>query len=228
MTVSITFLGHATWWLEMDGHKILIDPFLNDNPLASTDADSLDPEFIVISHGHFDHVADVLNIAERTGAKVIANWEIGAWLMNQGLENVHQQHIGGGYTHEFGHLKFTMAMHGSGLPDGSDGGSPAGLIFTTASGKKIYFLCDTALFSDLALYSGPDVALFPIGDNFTMGPGDALEAVKLVKPGTAIPCHFNTFPPIEQDGEKWAADVTEQTDAEGVHLNPGETFTLEE
>lgn len=228
MSFSITFLGHATWLCDIDGHSVLIDPFLDDNPLASTDAASLSPDFILVSHGHGDHIADTVPIAQRTGAKVITNFEIGNWLMDKGLENVHQQHIGGGFQHAFGHLKLTIAHHGSGLPDGSYGGNPAGLLITAADGTQAYFLCDTALFTDLALYAQPDVALVPIGDNFTMGPDDALEAVKILQPGVAIPCHYNTWPPIEQDPNAWAKRVTEETSTEGRVLQPGETITLGE
>ncbi|MGF1503857.1 MAG: metal-dependent hydrolase [Anaerolineae bacterium] len=229
MTYKITFLGQATWSLDIDGHTVLIDPFFNGNTLTEVSPDDVEADFIIVSHGHGDHVGDTVAIAKRTGAKVISNFEIGNWLMNtHGLENVHQQHLGGGFQHEFGHVKLTIAHHGSGLPDGSYGGSPAGLIITAASGKSAYFLCDTALFKDMELYAGPDVALVPIGDNFTMGPDDAVEAVKLIKPETAIPCHYNTWPLIEQDGAAWAERVTEETDAKGLELKPGDTFTLED
>jgi L-ascorbate metabolism protein UlaG (beta-lactamase superfamily) len=226
---KVRWLGHGSFALEIDGHKVLIDPFLTDNPSAAADPGELEADFILISHGHGDHVGDAVEIAKRTGAQVIANAEISGWFGKQGIENTHAQHIGGGYQHPFGYVKLTIAHHGSGLPDGSYGGNPAGFLITPESGKKVYFACDTGLFDSMKLYGdeGIDLAFLPIGDNFTMGPDDALRAVELIRPEVVIPVHFDTWPPIRQDAEGWVNRVNEETDAEAVLLKPGETYTLE-
>ncbi|NPA06851.1 MAG: metal-dependent hydrolase [Chloroflexi bacterium] len=228
MTVKITWYGHATLGLEVDGYKILVDPFFTGNPAASTTADAVDADFILVSHGHGDHVGDTVSIAKRTGALVISNYEITNWLSSQGVSKVHPQHIGGGYHHPFGYLKLTFAIHGSGLPDGSYGGNPAGFLLTTKDGKKIYMAQDTGLFGDMKLIGdeGIDLAILPIGDNFTMGPDDALRAVKLLRPKHVIPIHYSTWPLIEQDPNAWAQRVEAETDARVHVLKPGESFEL--
>jgi L-ascorbate metabolism protein UlaG (beta-lactamase superfamily) len=144
------------------------------------------------------------------------------------LEKLHPQHIGGGFNHPFGYLKLTHALHGSALPDGSYGGSPAGILITTQDGKKIYFACDTGLFSSMKLIGeeGIDLAVLPIGDNFTMGPDDALRAVKMIQPKHVIPAHYNTWPLIEQDPQAWKDRVEAKTDTQAHVLNPGESFRL--
>jgi L-ascorbate metabolism protein UlaG (beta-lactamase superfamily) len=227
MTVTYTYIGHGTHLLDVDGTKVLIDPFFTSNPSTDVAADTVEADFILVSHGHFDHVEDVVAIAKRTGAKVISNFEIVSWLQKQGVENAHPQHIGGGFNHEFGRVKLTIAHHGSGLPDGSYGGNPAGLL-VTAGGKTVYFACDTALFLDMELYGegGVDLFVVPIGDNFTMGPADALKAVKLVKPAKVVPCHYNTWPPIEQDGDAFAANVQAETTTSAHPLKPGESLVV--
>ncbi len=227
MTVKYTYIGHGTHSLDIDGTKVLIDPFFTSNPSTEMPADSVEADFILVSHGHFDHVEDLIAIAKRTGATVISNFEIVNWIQGQGVENAHPQHLGGGFNHGFGHLKLTIAHHGSGLPDGSYGGNPAGLL-VTAGGKKIYFACDTALFLDMQLYGeeGIDLFVVPIGDNFTMGPDDALKAVKLVKPKLVVPCHYNTWPPIAQDGDAWAARVNAETEATARALAPGSSLDV--
>lgn len=228
MSTKITWYGHATIGLETAGHKILIDPYFSDNPACSTTADTAEPDFILISHGHGDHVGDAVPIAKRTGATVISNFEIANWFNSQGISSTHAQHLGGGFQHPFGYLKLTLALHGSGLPDGSYGGNPAGFLLTTRDGKKIYFACDTGLFGDMRLIGeeGIDLALLPIGDNFTMGPDDALRAVKLIQPKNVIPVHYSTWPPIAQDPNAWAKRVEAETDAKVHVLKPGESFSL--
>ncbi len=225
---TLTWYGHATIGLETDGYHLLIDPYFTDNPAASTTADKVNADFILVSHGHGDHVGDTVSIAKRTGALVITNFEISNWFGAQGLEKIHAQHIGGGYEHPFGHLKLTLALHGSALPDGSYGGNPTGFLLTTHDGKKIYMAQDTGLFSDMALIGeeGLDVALLPIGDNFTMGPDDALRAVKMLKPKVAIPIHYNTWPLIAQDPEAWAKRVEAETETKVVVLKPGDTYSF--
>jgi L-ascorbate metabolism protein UlaG (beta-lactamase superfamily) len=229
MSIKYTYIGHGTHSLEIGGKLILIDPFFTSNPSTQVSADSVNPDVILISHGHFDHVEDLVSIATRTGAKVISNFEIINWVQTQGVagENTHPQHLGGGFNHEFGHLKLTIAHHGSGLPDGSYGGNPAGLLIT-AEGKKFYFACDTALFMDMKLYGEEGIDLFvpPIGDNFTMGPDDALRAVQFVQPKVVVPCHYNTWPPITQDGVAWAKRVEQETEAKAHALQPGESLEI--
>jgi L-ascorbate metabolism protein UlaG (beta-lactamase superfamily) len=227
MAFKMTWLGHAAFIVETGGKTLLIDPYLSDNPSTQVSPDSVNPDFILISHGHGDHVGDAVAIAKRTGAQVISNFEIASWFENQGLA-VHPQHLGGGHQHPFGYLKLTLALHGSGLPDGSYGGNPAGFLLTTNDGEKVYFACDTGLFGDMRLIGeeGIDLAVLPIGDNFTMGPEDALRAVKLIEPKHVIPVHFNTWDLIAQDADAWASRVKSETQAEPHVLQPGDSFAL--
>lgn len=227
MSFTITWYGHAALGLAVGDNKLLVDPFITDNPSASVKVDDLDADYILISHGHGDHVGDAVNLANRTGAMIISNFEIASWFEKKGVK-AHGQHIGGGYHHPFGYLKLTLALHGSALPDGSDGGNPAGFLLTTASGEKIYLACDTGLFGDMRLIGeeGIDLAVIPIGDNFTMGPDDALRAVKLINPRHVIPVHYNTFELINQDPNIWASRVSADTDAIPHILKPGESITL--
>ncbi len=227
MSVEVTFLGHSVFQIQSGEHQILIDPFLTGNPQATVSVDDVNPNFIAITHGHGDHVGDTVAIAKRTGAKVIANYEICEWLKTQGLENVHPQHIGGGFNHEFGYLKLTTALHGSMLPDGSNGGMPAGLLFKF-DGVNVYHAGDTGLFSDMKLI-GEDaihLAILPIGDNFTMGPDDSIKAINFLTAQKVVPCHFNTFGWIEQDVDAWVKRVDTDTSATPVVLKTGESVTL--
>ncbi|MES0338684.1 MAG: metal-dependent hydrolase [Anaerolineales bacterium] len=227
MPLKITWYGHAAFGLDVDGVKLLVDPFLNDNPAAVVKADAVDADFILISHGHGDHVGDAVAIAERTGALVISTYEIASWFANKGIET-HAQHIGGGFHHPFGYLKLTQALHGSMLPDGSYGGNPTGFLLTISGGERLYLACDTGLFGDMRLIGeeGIDLAALPIGDNFTMGPDDALRAVKLLEPKHVIPVHYNTWELIEQDPHAWAERVKNETSAIPHVLQPGESFQL--
>lgn len=227
MTSTLTWYGHATMGLETGGYKLLIDPFFTGNPAATRTAEQTEADFILVSHGHGDHVGDAVSIAQRTGALVISNAEIAGWFGNQDI-NAHGQHIGGGYQHPFGYLKLTFAIHGSGLPDGSYGGNPAGLLLTTNGGQKIYMACDTGLFGDMRLIGeeGIDLAVLPIGDNYTMGPDDALRAVKLIQPKHVIPIHYNTWELIKQDPQAWAERVSAETSTLVHVLKPGDSFTL--
>jgi L-ascorbate metabolism protein UlaG (beta-lactamase superfamily) len=228
MAFKITWYGHAAFGIDIDGTQLLLDPFISDNPATEIDMDELPADFIIISHGHGDHVGDALEIAKRTGAMVISNFEIVNWLQKHGIEKVHPQHIGGGFTYPFGYLKLTIAHHGSALPDGSYGGNPAGVLITANDGKKVYFACDTGLFSSMQLYGdeGLDLAVLPIGDNFTMGPDDALRAVKLLTPKVAIPVHYDTWDLIHQDPNAWAARVQAETNTRVEVLKPGGTFEV--
>ncbi len=227
MAFTLTWYGHGTFGIESGGHNILVDPFLTDNPSASTTADAVECDFILVSHGHGDHVADVEAIAKRTGAQVISNFEIANWFGEKGLAT-HPQHIGGGFQHPFGYLKLTQAVHGSALPDGANGGMPAGFLLTTNDGDKVYLACDTGLFYGMRLLRKEkvDLAVLPIGDNFTMGPKDALRAVKLIRPKHVVPVHYNTWPLIEQDAQAWVSKVNQDTGTKAHLLQPGGTFSL--
>jgi L-ascorbate metabolism protein UlaG (beta-lactamase superfamily) len=213
--------------IETDGHKLLVDPFFTGNPVAAITADEAEADFIFVSHGHGDHLGDAVDIGKRTGALVISNAEIAGWLNNMGVKT-HAQHIGGGYQHPFGYLKLTLALHGSALPDGSNGGNPAGMFLKTNQGEKVYLACDTGFFGDMKYIGkeGLDLAVIPIGDNYTMGPEDALKAVRKLKPKHVIPCHYNTWPVIEQDAKAWVKKVKSKTDATPHLLKPGESFSL--
>ena len=227
MTTEIIAHGHACFEIQSDGKSILIDPFFTGNPAATLTEADVNPDFIIISHGHADHVGDVVNMAKRTGATVISNFEIVTWLGEQGVSNTHPLHIGGGNQFDFGTVKLTVAHHGSMLPDGSNGGSPAGILLKLKDGN-IYHAADTALFSDMQLIGevGIDVAILPIGDNFTMGPEDSIKAIQFINPKKVIPCHYNTWPVIEQDDQAWAAAVKSETDSEPVILKTGESLAL--
>jgi L-ascorbate metabolism protein UlaG (beta-lactamase superfamily) len=228
MSFTIKWLGHAGFALTVDDYRILVDPFLTGNPLAAAAPDTVDADFILVSHGHSDHVGDAITIAERTGATIISNHEIVTWLNAKGVKKTHGQHIGGGYHHPFGYLKLTIAHHGSILPDGSYGGNPCGFLLRAVSGKTAYFACDTGLFYEMKFYGdeGVDFAALPIGDNYTMGPDDALKAAKLLNAGTVVPIHYNTFPLIEQDVEAWARRVEAETGSKVVVLEPGESLDI--
>jgi L-ascorbate metabolism protein UlaG (beta-lactamase superfamily) len=227
MATTLRWLGHGCWLVNTGGKTILIDPFLNDSPTAPVKADAVKPDFVLVSHGHFDHVADAVSIAVRTGATVVSNFEICEWLGKQGVKNSQPMNLGGSIELPFGRVKLTVAHHSSVLPDGSGGGNPGGFLLTLADGK-VYFACDTALFSDMKLIGavGLDLAVLPIGDRFTMGPDDAVEAVKLLAPRRVVPSHYNTWPPIAQDAAAWAARIKAETKAEPIVLTPGGTLTL--
>jgi L-ascorbate metabolism protein UlaG (beta-lactamase superfamily) len=222
MSIELTWLGHATWLADTGKHKLLVDPFLDDNPAASCKAEDVEADFIFVTHGHFDHVADAPKIAARTGATVIAIVEICAWLKEQGVKKTQQLNLGGGVAMPFGHVKMTIAHHSSVLPDNSPAGNPAGFLLTL-DGKKLYFAGDTALFLDMQLIGagGLDLAVLPIGDLFTMGPDDSIEAIKLLNPRNVVPCQYNTWPPIRQDAQKWADRVRAETQAAPHVLEPG-------
>lgn len=222
MTAVLTWLGHGTWLIETDDTKILLDPFLDDNPSSPVKAADVEADYILISHGHFDHIADAVPIAKRTGAQVITVFEIAQWLNQQGIENTLGMNIGGSVNLPFGKVTMTIAHHSSVLPDGTYGGNPAGFVLTI-NRKRIYFACDTALFEDMVLIGSPriDLAVLPIGDLFTMGPEESLRAIELLAPMMVAPAHYNTWPPIEQDVEEWALNVRHVTTAQPRVVPPG-------
>jgi L-ascorbate metabolism protein UlaG (beta-lactamase superfamily) len=223
MATRVRWLGHACLLIESDGQRILVDPFLTGNPAAAAKADEVPADFILISHGHADHVGDAVAIARRTGATVVANYEISQWLEKQGLSKVHGQQHGGGHAFPFGRCKLTLAFHGSVLPDGTYGGNPCGFLLTFKDGTKVYDAADTGLFGDMRLIGeeGLDLAILPIGDNYTMGPDDALRAVKLLQPKKVLPIHYNTWDIIAQDANAWAERVRRETQTQAAVLQPG-------
>ena len=228
MTINVTWHGHSTFTIDISGTKLVVDPFLAGNsPTAKSGVEDLSADFILQTHGHLDHIADTVPLAKKTGAQVIANWEICYWIHDQGHGNTWSMNTGGAYDFPFGRVKLTPALHSSGLPDGSYGGDPGGfLIFT--EGKTIYISGDTALFSDMALIGkyGIDLAIIPTGDNYTMGPDDALEALGYLNPKIVIPCHYGTFPMLVPDMDDWAASVHASTPVQPVVLDIDESFEL--
>lgn len=223
MATRVRWLGHAALLLETGGQRVLIDPFFTGNPAAALKAADAEADFILVSHGHGDHVGDAVAIAQRTGATVIANYEISEWLAKQNVKSHGMQH-GGGFRFPFGRVKLTLAFHGSMLPDGSNGGNPCGFLIYCDDGKKVYDAADTGLFGDMRLIGeeGIDLAILPLGDNYTMGPDDALRAVKLIQPKKVFPIHYNTWPLLNQDAHAWAARVEQETKTEAVVLKPGD------
>ncbi len=207
---KVTFHGHATVSIHTADSKLVIDPFFSDNPHFVGSVDDIEADYILVTHGHYDHVADLIGLAERTGAMCIATFEIASFLESQGL-NTSPQHIGGGAHYPFGYVKLTAALHGGmvNLP-GAEGFTtlPAGILINFNSGERFYHAGDTALLTDMQLLKGKvDVAVLPIGDRFTMGPDDAVTAVEFIEPKVVIPCHYDTWPPIEQDAAAFAAKV---------------------
>lgn len=224
---TLTYYGHATWEFETRGTRILMDPFFTGNPLAPVSADAVQASFIVLTHAHGDHFGDTVAIARRTGATVIANFEIVSYCQKQGVANAHPLHLGGGAAFPFGRVKLTVAHHGSSFPDGTYGGNPAGILLEV-EGRRVYNAGDTALFSDMSLIGegGLDVALLPIGDNFTMGPEDAARAAGFLRARTVIPQHYKTWPVLVQDPEPFKRMVEAATDSRVAILNPGERFEV--
>jgi L-ascorbate metabolism protein UlaG (beta-lactamase superfamily) len=230
MTATITWLGHSALQIRTGAHTLLIDPYLSGNPAAAARPGDVQPDFILLSHGHGDHLGDTVAIAGRTRATVITNFELCGWLERQGISHCHPQQIGGSHAFPFGRVKLTIAQHGSALPDGSYGGLAAGFLITLNEGnRRIYAAQDTGLFYDMKLIGeeGIDLALLPIGDNYTMGPDDALRAVKLIEPKVVIPIHYNTFDLLAQNAQAWARRVEGETKTRAVVLKPGESYTLD-
>ena len=226
MAVKIIYHGHSNVELHSDGRRIQLDPFYDSNPLADVKSHGVDPQFIFLSHAHFDHVDDAERIARRTGAVIVANFEIASYYEKLGVKTI-GMNTGGGSKFAFGHANLVQAFHTSTFPDGTPGGAPGGWIIRIG-GKTIYFAGDTALFGDMALFAKLwqiDFACLPIGDHFTMGPEHALMAAEMLKVPHVMPIHYNTFPPIKQDAAAFGQRLREkQIDA--VILNPGQEFNL--
>jgi L-ascorbate metabolism protein UlaG (beta-lactamase superfamily) len=231
MALKITYYGHSTFLVESDGTRIVVDPFFApNNPLSPISVDQVKADYILITHGHGDHTADAAALAQATGALVISNFEIVGWLLERGAKEGHGMNTGGAFTFPFGRVKLTIAHHSSTMPDGSSGGHPNGILVSLNDGHDLYFAGDTALTYDMKLIGeagGVDLAFLPIGDNFTMGPDDAVVAAQFVKAKHVVPTHYNTFPPIRQDARAFADKLRRQAEIDCTVLKPGESMTLE-
>ncbi|WP_059103806.1 metal-dependent hydrolase [Shouchella shacheensis] len=228
--MKVSYHGHSIVQVEANGKKMIIDPFITGNELTDLNADEVDVDVILLTHGHNDHVGDTIDIAKRTGAQVVAIAELATYLEFRGVENVHPMSIGGAHEFDFGTVKLTQAFHGSSYTEEDNQrivytGMPAGILFT-AEGKTFYHAGDTALFSDLKLIgerNDIELAFLPIGDNFTMGPEDAQAAAEWVQAKKVVPIHYNTFPVIKQDPKAFANSLP---GGRGIALAPGEVINL--
>ncbi len=226
--MKVTYHGHSVLEIQTGEHSVWIDPFINGNGQAKINVNDVKADVILLTHGHNDHVGDTVEIAKANNSLVVAPFELANYISSQGVE-AHPMHIGGSRTFEFGKVKFTQAFHGSSF-EKEDGtvvytGMPAGILFSHG-GKTLYHAGDTALFSDMKLigeFEKPDVAFLPIGDNFTMGPEDALIAAKWIGADITVPIHYNTFPVIEQDPE---TAFSSKLGKKGKVLQSGESINV--
>jgi L-ascorbate metabolism protein UlaG (beta-lactamase superfamily) len=225
--MDIRFLGHACFELRDGDTSVVIDPFLTGNPKAAVQAADLDPTTILLTHGHADHIGDTVDIAKRSGAPVVAIVELANELAGEGVD-VFDPNIGGTVKFDWGWVKLVPAWHTAVSPNGTPH-MPAGLLIGVGD-TTIYHLGDTALFSDLQLVARRgdkvDVALMCIGGHYTMDRIDAVTAAEFVQADTVIPCHYDTFPPIETDAEKFKSEVEAATDSQVAILQPGETQAI--
>ena len=200
--MKVIYYGHACFAAQVGGKTLLFDPFITGNDLAKAiDVKTVSADYILISHGHSDHLADAAAIAKRTGATIVSNYEVTIWFNHQGLQKTHPLNHGGGWRFEFGRVKFVNAIHSSSLPDGTYGGNPGGFVIESAEGN-FYYSGDTALTMDMKLIGESTrltFAALPIGDNFTMGVDDAIKAAEFVRCHEVLGLHYNTFPPIKID-----------------------------
>ena len=221
--IKLKYNGHANISLTKDNVTILIDPFFTDNPVNKTNPNEVECDYILVSHAHFDHIGDAIEISKRTGATIISTAEIANMAESKGC-NSHGMNIGGKFNFEFGSVKVTQAIHSAGI----EGGGACGFIIDFY-GKTIYFAGDTALFGDMQLIgrmNNIDYALLPIGDNFTMGPEEALEAVKMLKPNVVIPIHYDTWPPIAQSPQDFKIEVEKNCDAKVLIVDFNESIEI--
>lgn len=230
MPLTITYLGHSGFALESDGNTILVDPFLTGNDMAAAKPGDFTPSTIILSHAHNDHVGDTLDIATRSGATVIATFELATWLQQQGVENAIPANHGGTVQFRGGSTKLTPAWHTSSYQTDRGfvaPGLPAGHV-VRFGGKTTYFAGDTCLFLDMQLIADEElnIAVLPIGDNFTMGPADAVKAAAMLRAETVIPCHYNTFPPIQQDPQAFKVEVESTTASKVAVLAAGESLDM--
>lgn len=215
--MKFTYYGHSSFAVEIKGKKIVFDPFITHNELArAIDVNRIEADYIFVSHGHQDHVGDLVALAQRTGAKVVGAFELVEWVSKQGITNSHPMNTGGKWAFDFGTVKCVVAHHSSGLPDGSYGGNPLGFIFTTDAGN-FYYSGDTALTFDMELvprWAKLDFAVLPIGDNFTMGVEDAIIAAEFIQCSRIVGVHYDTFGFIKIDKQ----DAVRQFEEAGLSL----------
>ena len=226
--MRLTYFGHSCFLVETTKARIILDPFLNDNPSSPIKAKDVKCDFVVLSHGHEDHSCDALEIAKHCSATIVANYEIAEYFGAKGAKT-HGMNPGGGFNFPFGRIKLTIAHHTSSVEAGLKPvylGVPCGILLQ-ADGKTLYHAGDTALFLDMQLIgrAGIDVALLPIGDNFTMGPEDALTALDFLKPKVSVPIHYNTWPIIAQDAPAFSAKALEHGPTVRV-MKPGEMLDV--
>ncbi|MBA3901591.1 MAG: metal-dependent hydrolase [Bacteroidetes bacterium] len=226
--MKITFYGHSCFGVEINGKHIVFDPFISPNPLAhKIDINTIPCDYILISHGHEDHIADAISLAKRTGAMVVSNYEVITWLSKQGVENTHPMNTGGKWIFDFGKVKCVAAEHSSSMPDGSYGGCAMGFLLETTEGD-FYYAGDTALMYDMKLigdYRQINFSMLPIGDNFTMSIENAIIASDFIKCNTVIGMHYNTMDSIKINNE----DAIQKFDNAGkklILMEIGETLEL--
>ncbi|HLV11009.1 MAG TPA: metal-dependent hydrolase [Trueperaceae bacterium] len=224
--MRLTYLGHSAVQLETSGGTVLIDPFLTGNPRAGASADAVAADLIVLTHAHGDHWGDTEAIAKRTGATVVGSAELAGYASGLGLK-AHGMNVGGKHEFPQGTVRYTPALHSNSLPDGTYAGMPMGVVLE-ADGVRVYHAGDTAFFSDMARIGalGIDLALLPIGDNYTMGPEDAVDAARLIAPKVVVPIHYKTFPVLLQDASDFKASVESRTGATCLLLEPGESVDV--
>ncbi len=223
--LRLTWYSHSCFGIESNRYSVIIDPFLTDNPKTQVKPAEIRADAILVSHGHFDHVGDAVELSKNNKADVIGMYELVEWCKKQGAQG-EGMNIGGRKQFDFGEVQLVSAIHSSGCPDGAYGGTPCGFILRM-EGKTIYFAGDTALTYDMKLIgeqNNINVALIPIGDFYTMGPVDAATAVEFLKPQMVIPMHYNTFPAIEQDPEDFADKVGDLAQVKIMRF--GETLEL--
>ena len=231
--MKLTYFGHSAFQIETGGSTLLIDPFIDENPLAEgiATSESLDADYILLTHAHGDHWGDTPSIAKRTGATVVGCFEIGEYLSSKhGYQNSVGANTGGTVSFDWGRVRLTHARHSSSFPDGTYGGVACGLLIE-AEDRLLYHAGDTEPFYEMGWISRGrtiDVAMLPIGDRFTMGPESSIKAVELLKPKAVVPIHYNTFPPIrvEPDRLEWWRDAVRTAGSEPIVLSPGGSMTV--
>ncbi|MCH6233116.1 metal-dependent hydrolase [Cognataquiflexum rubidum] len=226
--IKLTYFGHSSYLVEINDTKILFDPFISPNSKASKiDISSIKADYVLLSHGHEDHVADAESITKANNAMLVSNYEIAVWFAQKGVEKYHPMNIGGSKVFNFGRVKYVNAVHSSTLPDGASGGNPGGFVIKHDSGC-FYYAGDTALTYDMKLIAEEfkiDFAILPIGDNFTMDINDAIKAADFVGTKKIVGMHYNTFPYIEIDLEA-AKKAVSEAGKELILINIGDSITL--